>query len=221
MASIGAVQQREIIDRIRQLIALLGLTQGAFASKLGISSANMSKHLNGQLPITQGLVNRICLDLGVSRAWLLEGVDLPFGKDLGREERTGGIPVFDIDVTAGFGSLDLCFTEEHVVGAIDIPGLVQRENERIVRVSGDSMEPKIANGSYIAIREVPADTILWGQTYVVIMEDYRMVKTVRRHPQQEKIILHSENPKYDDIDINRSEIIGMYKVDAIINLITA
>lgn len=220
MASISISQQGEIISRIRQLISLLGLTQGAFASRLGISSANMSKHLSGSLPITQGLVNRICLDLGVSRQWLLEGRDVPFGKEQEADERSG-IPVYDIDVTAGFGPLEVCFTEEHVVGAINIPGLVQRDEERIVRVSGDSMEPKIPDGSFIAIREVPSDTILWGQTYVVIMEAYRMVKTVRRHPAEDKIILHSENPNYDDMDVSRADIIGMYKVDAIINLMTA
>lgn len=219
MASLSKTQQSDIIGRIRQLISLMGLTQGAFAAKIGVSSANMSKHLSGALPVTQGLVNRICLDLGVSRSWLLEGSDVPFGKGEADTARTG-TPVYDIDVTAGFGPLEMLFTQEHIVGTIDIPGLVKKQNERIVRVSGNSMEPVIQNGSYIAIREVPADTILWGQNYVIIMESYRMVKTIRRHPDPAKIILHSQNPNYDDIEVNRSEILGIYLVDAIINLTT-
>ena len=232
MAPLPLEQQQAIKERIRQLIALLGLSQGKFAQRLGISAANMSKHLSGRLPITNGLVNRICLDYGVSRQWLLNGEDLPFGKNEGDnarqinetvevEQAHRGVPVYDIDVTAGFGPLDRIFTDEKICGFMDIPQLKNPRNERVVRVSGSSMEPVIQNGAYVAIRETPSDTIHWGNTYVVILEDYRMVKIIRKHPEPEKIILHSENPRYDDMEIERSKVIGLYLVDAVINFTSA
>lgn len=224
MPQIPLDSQQEIRERIRQLIALLRVSQSRFAERLGISAANMSKHLSGKLPITHGLVNRICLDYCIARQWLLKGEDTPYAKSEGDNlhETEGrfakrGVPVYDIDVTAGFGPLERCFTTDSIMGYISLPQLNNTANERIVRVSGNSMEPSIHDGSYIAIREVQNDTIFWGQAYVIVLEDYRMVKIIRKHPDSSKIILHSDNPEYDDIEVNKDKIIGLYKVDAIIN----
>lgn len=227
MAIIPDDIQQGIRQRMRHLMALQGLTQAKFAERLGISSANMSKHLSGKLPVTPGLVNRVCLDYGVARQWLMYGQDMPYAKSegdnlrdtFGRPSRQG-VPVYDVDVTAGFGPLERMFTTDRITGHIDLPQLNNPQNERIVRVSGTSMEPAIHNGSYIAIRQVQTDTIYWGQAYVIILEDYRMVKILRKHPDPTMVILHSENPDYDDIEISRSNIIGLYMVDAVINFTT-
>lgn len=227
MAIIPDAIQQDIRERIRQLMALQGLSQSKFAEHLGISSANMSKHLSGKLPVTPGLVNRICLDYGVARQWLMYGRDMPFAKSEGDNLRNTvgkpsrrGVPVYDVDVTAGFGPLERVFTQDRITGHIDLPQLANPHNERIVRVSGTSMEPAILNGSYIAIREVQPHTIFWGQAYVILMEDYRMVKILRRHPDPEMVVLHSENPNYDDIEVPRNKILGLYMVDAVINFTT-
>lgn len=224
MPQIPLEQQTEIIGRIKHLQSLLGLSQSRFGQRLRISAANMSKHLTGKLPITPGLVNRICLDYGVSREWMMTGQDVPFAKDDNTQMKIAigqranrGIPVYDIDVTAGFGPLSRMFTYDRITGYIDLPQLGNPDNERIVRVSGNSMEPRIPNGSYIAIRELQSNTIFWGQPYVIILEDYRMVKILRRHQDADKVILHSENPDYDDLEVRRKDIIGMYLVDAVIN----
>lgn len=229
MPTIPIEEQQAIMERLKQLITLLGVSQSRFAARLGISPANMSKHLSGKLPITPGLVNRIALDYGISRQWLTTGEDVPFGKgeaDHLKHIISGqavtppvnrGVPVYDIDVTAGFGPLERIFTADRITGYIDLPQLTNASEERIVRVSGNSMEPMIANGSYVAIRQVQSDTIFWGQAYVVILEDYRMVKIIRKHRDSSMVILHSENPNYDDLEIKRSDIIGMYLVDAVIN----
>ncbi|MDE5958709.1 MAG: hypothetical protein K2G94_01585 [Muribaculaceae bacterium] len=226
-------QQAAIIERIRFLMKHLGMTQVRFAERINVNAANFSKHLSGKLPISTGLINRIALDFGINRNWLVNGTDTPYSKPeadhammlapsetLGRIETRNvskGIPVYDIDVTAGFGELSRMFTDDRLSGVVDLPQLGVSDGVRIVRVSGDSMEPLINNGGYIALREIQSKTIFWGQIYVVILEDYRMVKIVRRHADPDRLILHSVNPDYDDIEIARSEVIGLYLVEGIIN----
>lgn len=217
-----------IIDRIRYLITQSRLSQAQFARRINIDPSNLSKHLSGRLPVSEALINRIVVDLGVSKKWLREGTDVPFAKEhhateipidkpieiLGNHRQ--GTPVYDIDVTAGCSELSRMFTQDRIVGVIDLPQLSTSSN--IVRVSGDSMSPVIKNGGFIGIRPINDHrNIFWGQIYVIVMEDYRMVKFLRRHNDNSKVILHSANPDYDDMEVSRNDILGLYLVEAILN----
>ncbi len=200
------------------------MTQRKLAERLKLDPSNLSKVLSGKLPFTEGLVNRVVIDLGISKRWLTTGEGLPYDKPENVEtlpmpapgERPGPIPVYDLDVTAGCQSLESLFGHTAPVGTSDIPGL--SSNSAVVKVRGDSMAPRISNGGYVAIRRI-RDTrnIAWGQIYVVELDEYRLVKYVRRHPDPAQVILHSDNPEYDDMDIDRADIRKLYVVEAILN----
>lgn len=211
-------------DRIRYLISHFKMTQGAFARRIGLDPANMSKHLSGRLPITDGLLNRIAVEMGVSKRWLAEGKDVPFAKsghadfNPGRPGDEGGVavPIYDIDVVAGVEELSRMFTVDRIIGHISLPRL--KRGDVIVRVSGDSMSPVIADGGYISINPLnDMRNILWGQIYVIVMEDYRLVKYLRRADSEDEVRLVSANPEYDDMIVDRRDIKALYLVDAVIN----
>lgn len=216
-----------IADRVRYLISMSRLSQGKFAQRIGMNPANLSKVLSGVLKMSDVFLNRIVVELGVSKRWLTTGEGTPYEKNSDNalqiiqtpgfiSETKKGIPVYDIDVTAGFTELSRMFTQERIIGFMDFPKL--DSNSVMVRVSGNSMTPVIDDGGMIAIHPVQrTDIINWGQVYVVILEDYRMVKYIRRHPDPHKVILRSANPEYDDMEIDRNDIIGLYAVDAVVN----
>ena len=107
------------------------------------------------------------------------------------------------------------FSSEQVIGSINVP-FINPENY-IVKVSGDSMSPVINNGDMLAIREVKnLNLIFWGQIYVVLLDDYRMVKYVRKHENPNLVILKSANKEYDDIEIPREDIRALFVVENII-----
>lgn len=220
-----------IIDRIRYLLdhSPASLTQAEMARRLDMDPSNFSKHLSGKLPISRSLVNRIVVNLGISKNWLETGEGMPFEKRRNPEvveydevkifeHPYRGIPVYDIDVTAGCRPLERMLTDDRVKGYVDLPRL--NPDSIIVRVTGDSMEPRIIDGGFIAIRPVKScSTIFWGQIYLVILSDYRMVKVLRRHPTNpDMVILHSENPIYDDIDVAREEIEALFLVETVLNI---
>ena len=148
-----------VISRVRYLMGELRLRQNSFAARIGCDVTNLSKQLNGKLPITDSFINKIVVNTGVSKEWL---------------------------------------------------------------VSGDSMAPVINNGDYIAVREVSDTSIIyWGQIYVVLLDDYRMVKYLRRHPDDSKVVLRSANPAYDDIDVPKSAIRGLFFVSKIVKVVDA
>lgn len=215
-----------IAARIRELIKDMGISQNEFADRIKTDRSNFSKLLNGKLKISRVLTNKIVVDLSVSKEWLLEGRGEKYksmynsgaviiSRDSLKDGAAIGAKVYDIDVTAEQAERDLSFTNEYIIGSINVPFINHDSN--IVKVSGDSMSPIIANGDMIAIREVHNfNLIFWGQIYVVILEDYRMVKFVRKHKNPDMVILRSANHNYDDIEISRTEIRSLFVVENII-----
>ena len=222
-----------IIDRLKYIIREMGLTQGEFAQRIGVDSSNLSKYLNGRLAVNDSLINRIVVNLGISKEWITSGTDLPYAKQpaatpsealtLDGTIRTTadrrGTPVYDIDVTAGALPRARMFANENIVGYVNLPNIP--EGCRIVSVSGDSMQPVIRSGDFIAVRELSnLQQIFWGQIYVVVLDDYCMVKYVRRHENPEWVILRSENPNYDDMEVRRTDIRDMMFVQHIMHVDT-
>lgn len=208
----------DVVDRIKYLVKLMRMTQAQFAARMGVDPAAVSRVLKGKAAPNDVFLNRIVVNFGVSKDWLARGADVPFPRGGAAETPRcpEGAPVYNIDVTAGTTPLSRMFTDERIIGRVNLPGL--DPELPIVRVSGNSMQPRLNPGCYISIRPVRREaTISWGQIYVVVLADFRVVKYVRRHNDPSKVILHSENPDYDDIEINRSDIEGLYLVENVIN----
>lgn len=223
--------EQAAIARIKQLMSSMGMKQAAFAERIGIDPSNFSKHLNGKLPLSENLFNKIVVNVGASKEWLVTGegemwsntpttgqistITVPAGKISSSSAR--GAFVYDLDVTAGGVSRERMFADEQIIGTINMPAV--HPDCCIVRVSGDSMSPVIGNGDLIAIREVRnPNLIFWGQIYVVLLDDYRMVKYIRRHPDASQVILRSENSRYDDIEVAKSDIRSLFLVENIIRI---
>ncbi len=219
----------EIIARIKYLMKEMGVRQVQFAERIGVDTSNLSKYLNAHMPLSDSFLNRLVVNLGVSKEWLLDGTDLPFAKSptptdtadaaLAPSAATG-TPVYDVDATAGVtsGRTEL-FASENIIGWVNLPNM--SPNCRIVRVSGDSMAPVINDGDFIAVRELSnLGQIYWGQIYVVQLDDFRLVKYVRRHSDPNMVVLRSENPNYDDMDVRRTDIHEMLLVQHILHLNT-
>lgn len=222
---------KDIIERIRFLMRELNCRQAEFARKIDVDPSNLSKYLTGRLPISDSLLNRLVVNLGVDKSWLVDGSDLPFAKqttpavvsttpsiDTRLPAIKAATPVYDIDVTAGASPRAAIFTDEQIVGWVNLPDLTGQDN-RIIRVNGDSMVPVIGNGDYVVVREVTnKQYIFWGQIYVVLLDDFRMLKYVRRNADPQLVTLRSANPEYDDMEINRDDIRNMLLVRQILHL---
>lgn len=204
----------DILERLHHYRQSRGCTQANLARQLGINPGNLSRILNGSVPLSEGFVNKVVVELGVSKRWLLDGQ----GPMMVESALPQGAPVYDIAITAGPCEQSWEFTHENIVGYVDLPGMPR--DVVVLPVSGDSMTPVIRNGAMVAIRRVPVEPpFLWGQMYVVVLDNYRVVKYLRRNRQRDGwAILHSANPDYDDIDINLRDVKALFLVQAVLDV---
>jgi phage repressor protein C with HTH and peptisase S24 domain len=230
--SLDKERAEAVVTRVRHLMGLIHLSQAQFAKKIGLDPANISKYVNGHLPITDNLINRIVVNTGVSREWLRDGIGLPYDRNhvattnvTPRADLTNGynvfqqrsLPIYELSVLGSEDELDRVFKQENIIGYVTMPQL--SHNWAVVQAQGNSMSPVIESGAYLAfLPENEFPLISWGEIYIVVMQNRRMVKYVRRAENPDKIILKSANDEYDPMEVDKDKIVAMYPVKAVINM---
>lgn len=219
----------EIKERFDSFIRYNGLSCRKFQDAIGVSNSYIQNISKG---ISNDILNKISIQYPeLNTNWLLTGA----GEMLKSEERSEktisvnqtvistkqrkGALIYDIDATCGLNGRDIEFTDEKVIGSIDAPEI--NPDSKIIFATGDSMLPLIASGDRVVIRKIESwDYFNYGQVYLIITNEYRLIKRVRRHPKDADnlILLRSENPDYDDIDLPKREIIHLFIVENILSI---
>ncbi len=216
-------------ERILDFIAYKGIDKVTFERNSGLSNDAVGKMGDNTRMSTLDKISKAYPDINI--AWLKTGVGNMLLSDE-RNEKTitvnqtavspskrKGALIYDIDATCGLNGRDIEFTDEKVIGSIDAPEI--NPDSKIIFATGDSMLPLIASGDRVVIRKIESwDYFNYGQVYLIITNEYRLIKRVRRHPKDAEnlILLRSENPNYDDIDLPKREIIHLFIVENILSI---
>ena len=216
-------------ERLIKYIDQKGITKTAFCLSIGVSTGFISSMRQSIQP---DKVKSIALKYpDLNTGWLLtgEGEMLKYTqyttgsvvKELREREenliklsgkindRNISIPYYDIEISAGTVNFYKDYPElPHTT--LEIP-FVQGV-DLAMPVYGDSMYPKIKNGDIVLLKEIHDKTvILYGEIYLVITEDYRTLKYIRKHPtSEEKILLVSENDRYDPVPMALNNVIHLF-----------
>lgn len=158
--------------------------------------------------------------LGYSINWLIKGTDNTISdsrltavewESMTDDEKNNGdfitVPVLDIELSAGHGANNDNERERYTLPFRSYT-LKQRnipiDMVKVVRVSGDSMEPRLFDNDTISINM--ADTrIRDGKIYAVRIYDSQKVKVLIRNSDG-TVTLRSFNPAYQDEIISKQQI---------------
>ncbi|WP_353166767.1 S24 family peptidase [Empedobacter brevis] len=117
------------------------------------------------------------------------------------------IPFYDINVSAG----NIVFLDDGLLKDkepddwFDIPKSV--DADIAFPTYGHSMSPVITNGDKVAYKFITDWSFFnYGMKYMIVTDEQRMVKYLRKHEKEEFILLESENPEYDPIDMPISSV---------------
>lgn len=216
-------------ERLMNFIESKGISIREFERECNLSNGYMKSLRHA--PKQDKLSAMLSAFPDLNSSWLLTGEgsmikrSQPVGmaeevsKDCIQEGNYSGTVVYDIDATCGTDPRDMLFTQENIIGSVNLPGI--SKNSVIIRANGDSMEPRIFDGNLVVIREIHSwEDIYYGQIYLVLLDEYRMIKYIRKYEEDEEnyIILRSENQKYDDIKLHKSKIRKLFLVENVLSV---
>ncbi len=202
--------------RLNKALEIRGIKPIELSETTGISKARISQYMNGVYVPKSKATYIIAKALNINETWLM-GYDVP----MERQEPTNiqavissdniyNVPVFG-SVSAGFGA----YAADEILDYIPtiITNSADAENTIAIKVTGDSMYPKIEDGDTIIVRK--QTSVDSGSIAVLLLDgDEGLVKKVNYGP--DWIELVSINPEYkthlfEGKEVLRLQVVGLVK----------
>jgi phage repressor protein C with HTH and peptisase S24 domain len=199
-------------NRIRVLRKFLDLTQNEFAIKLGMSLAGVQKWERGGSEMKESSLRLLENTFGLNPNWLRRGYGDMFDPSMqlhtpwdSSENVVQYVFRSDVCASAGIGYIN---ETEHEFEIIRIDETIAQrlgvgKNIEIIKIKGDSMEPKYSNGDLVFV-DHQANSFTSEGIYVIIYMGTLMVKYLQRIKGGVKI-RSLNRALYDDIDMTSEE----------------
>lgn len=167
-------------DRIRNRRKELGLTQSSLGKRIGISAPAISQLEKGEskAPSSENLL-ALANALNCSPNWLQSGIDTPTSTASVEFEQ---IPVLNVELSAGVGSY---IDSENIIDWVPISqdwiydNHLAKKDLAIVKVSGDSMIPRLQDGDMLLINTAENQTVS-GNIYAIEVDGELRVKRLMK-----------------------------------------
>ena len=197
-------------ERISNAIKLKGLSYAELERITGVSKSALQRYASGETKkIPVDVLESIAAATGVTAKYLM-GWEEDSNISAIYQKNIRMVPVFE-SVSAGFGA----YADDQILDYC--PFIINSEKEAAetiaIRVSGDSMSPKIEDGDIIRVHK--QDSVDSGSIAVVLLDgEEGLVKKVVYG--DDWIELHSINPYYpvrrfDGEEVLRLRVVGLVK----------
>lgn len=199
-------------SRLLQFMHARNISQATLTRQLEVSGAYISA-IRKSMP--EEKVRRLCeLYPELNRDWLLFGDGEMLVETRKRTTDAYEVPLLPVEAFAG----SLQHWSQGVTSSdcekvlISVPGV-----EMAIRLSGDSMEPELHDGSILFIKRINSRAFIpWGNPMVIDTENGVLVKAL--YPVSNDPVCveaRSFNPDYPPIQLSMDSIYGLYRVLAV------
>lgn len=199
-------------------------TNMKFADSVGLSRSAITRWLDRkEAPRMDDKLLKTLKKRNINPDWLRTGngtMLLDGSSAILSSNEKEGVPYYSMDVTASFVNSfdDILEKPEFYVNFRPL-----NDCNAYFPVYGESMFPKYCSGDIIAVKRFNTEYMLWGEPYLIITSpeanSLRTIKYVHQHPDNDKIILRAENPKYSgDTVIEKKHILGIFIIKGKVQL---
>lgn len=216
-------------ERLKTYLIKNNIKQTEFCKTINVSSGFISGMRESIQPdkLKSIAINYPELDI----KWLLTGVgQIPtFNKEQSINTKLNSIanePISDYLPTSNFKLLPLhsfdvvggsSNQESDSMGYIMgyMPFVNAKDGDISVLVTGNSMYPTYAAGSYVQIRRIDywREFVEFGQVHIIeLMDDRRLIKEIRKGSDKEHFKLISHNSNFDEVEVSTEFIRSVWLV---------
>lgn len=204
------LNKKVFAKNLQTYMAKKGIDRYQLCEALGFKYSTVSEWLSANKYPRMDKIEQLAEYFGVKKSDLIEENATPNAEILSAGENIYKIPVFS-SVSAGFGTYAcsdiVTYMPLFIEHEADVPDML------CIKVTGDSMYPKIEDGDIIIVRK--QDSVDSGSIAVVLVDNEEgFVKKVVYD--QETIELHSINPEYapkifKGEEVLRVRVVGIVK----------
>jgi len=206
---------KQIGDRISQILMINKIKQSQFASKIGINQGHLSEVIAGKKGFTNEKLASLIEIYNIDLNWLLTGEGEMYRGGVTEKQSSSDLikSTYFEEVMASAGN-GLINYEEDTKKSLEVSawvfntlGVGLPKNElHTIRVFGDSMAPLLNKGDIVFVEPHRNGDILEGEIYVVRFESEIFIKKLQHFPQEERIRLLSINPDYEPMEFKGAEL---------------
>lgn len=188
--------------RLRHIRKNLKLSQGILSEQLDISQSTLSQIENDYYTLSLSAMLRLSDLHGVNSNWLISGQGDVYLKDGAAGAYGAFIPLVDAQAHAGYPQNRQSVEYITKLDRFKLPGievLTNTDDYRIFEIEGDSMEPTLYDGDYVACqrRYKGLLQLIRGELAVIITDSGVICKRFYLSDSDEAdYILDSDNPLY-------------------------
>lgn len=219
-----------ILSRIQEIAYNEGIKIGVIERTIGASKGVLSRAISNGTDIQAKWIQNIVENYPqYSAQWLLTGrgemlrstTQLSQKSDLSivthATNPTEGIPLIPIDAMAG------ALTDEQTILEYECERYVIpmfKGADFLIPVKGSSMYPKYSSGDIVACQRVHMSDLFfqWNKVYVIDTNQGALIKRIKPGTADDRILIVSDNPKYDPFELPISAIHAVALVIGVIRL---
>lgn len=211
--------EQTVRDRLILYLKAKKIGRNKFEEKAGLSFGYITRLKSA--PGSDKLVDILTAASDLNEQWLLtgEGSMLVSEPDTAQPKK-GDVPFYDVDFAASY--LDY-YNDERQPGIDHYVNIPQADGASLVcRASGESMAPTIPNGSHVILSEVNDFRWLdYGEIYALVASNgLRTIKRIRKNEDESKLTLVPDNPDYDINEIDKADVLRLFRVVGTIQFAT-
>lgn len=210
-------------DRFNMILEHKKTNHNKLSKEMGVTASGLYDISNPLKP-NVGVSKKVLLKIkkvypDISESWLMFGEgEMLIGENKIEKHisnNTGlGVPYYDIDISA---SLTESFSDVKEAPEFYVDFRPFNDCTVYLPVFGDSMYPLISSGEIVALKKVDnPEYIQYGEPHLIITNsesnNMRTLKIIRKHQNDEMIILKPVNPLFDEMTIPRKSILSLYIV---------
>lgn len=212
-------------ERLIQYLTYKGVSVSRFEKACGLSNGYVNSIRTSIQPDKLTAIAQAFPDLNI--AWLMIG-------DANGEEMLRGwlsecdkalvlddnytIPLVPMDAAAGFGTFT--YEDQRIEEYYNVREFAG--SSFLLRVKGDSMQPRFLSGDIVACKVVEVSDMLffqWGRVYAICTKSQGvMIKRIQPSADSDCIRCVSDNEKYAPFDVPKSDILALALVNGSISM---